>query len=377
MREVYHEMARVLEQGDPCVLATVVRTKGSTPQKPGAKLLVRKDGSGVGTLGGGCVEGDIWFASSELLKRGGDAEVKDYFLNEDLAARDGLVCGGTMYFLLEPVRRRETALPYLQEIADAYAGGPAVAVASLLRSPGAAETAVGQKLFIRRDGSTQGTLGSQALDAEVSERARALMPYGKCEFLSTNDGSHLFVEAYTTPPQLVIMGGGHIALALARLARTVGFTIHVIDDRPEFSNRERFPYAESTIVAPYDVGLAQIPVSTNTFIVIATRGHRFDDMATEAAALSPAGYVGLLGSKRKCLLIYQGLFRRGVPEERIRQIHGPVGLDLGGRTPEEIALSVMAEVLMDRLGGDGRPMRMENRLFLKAKEKALEPVAGR
>ena len=129
-------------------------------------------------------------------------------------------------------------------------------------------------------------------------------------------------------------------------------------------------------MAPYDEGLAQIPVSTNTFIVIATRGHRFDDMATEAAALSPAGYVGLLGSKRKCLLIYQGLFRRGVPEERIRRIHGPVGLDLGGRTPEEIALSVMAEVLMDRLGGNGRPMRMENRLFLKAKEKALEPVAG-
>ena len=377
MREVYHEMARVLEQGDPCVLATVVRTKGSTPQKPGAKLLVRQDGSGVGTLGGGCVEGDIWFASSELLKRGGDAEVKDYFLNEDLAARDGLVCGGTMYFLLEPVRRRETALPYLQEIADAYAGGPAVAMASLLKSPGSADMAVGHKLFIRRDGSIEGTLGSPALDAEVSERARELMPYGKCEFLSTSDGSHLFLEAYTTPPQLVIMGGGHIALALARLARTVGFTIHVIDDRPEFSNRERFPYAESTIVAPYDQGLAQIPVSTNTFIVIATRGHRFDDLATEAAARSPAGYVGLLGSKRKCLLIYQGLFRKGVPDERIRQIHGPVGLDLGGRTPEEIALSVMAEVLMDRLGGDGRPMRMENRLFLKAKEKALEPVAGR
>ena len=328
MREVYHEMARVLEQGDPCVLATVVRTKGSTPQKPGAKLLVRKDGSGVGTLGGGCVEGDIWFASSELLKRGGDAEVKDYFLNEDLAARDGLVCGGTMYFLLEPVRRRETALPYLQEIADAYAGGPAVAMASVLKAPRSSALVVGQKLFIRRDGSVEGTLGSPALDAEVSERARELMPYGKCDFLSTSDGAHLFVEAYTTPPQLVIMGGGHIALALARLARTVGFTIHVIDDRPEFSNRERFPYAESTIVAPYDEGLAQVPVSTNTFIVIATRGHHFDDVATEAAARVACGLRRAAGEQAEV----PAHLPEAVPQRRAGGAH-PADPRAGGAGP--------------------------------------------
>ena len=111
MQEVFSEAVELLGRGDPLVVATVVRTKGSTPQKPGAKLLVRQDGSGVGTLGGGCVEGDIWYAAQQLLKRGGEVEYREYALNEDLAAEDGLVCGGTMYFLIDPVYRPEEYLP--------------------------------------------------------------------------------------------------------------------------------------------------------------------------------------------------------------------------------------------------------------------------
>ena len=122
MREVFHEAAAELDEGRPVVVATVVRTKGSTPQKPGAKLLVRDDGSGVGTLGGGCVEGDIWFAAQELMKRGGSAQYRDYELNEDLAAEDGLVCGGTMYFLIDPVYEAGSYLDYAREIDAAYAG---------------------------------------------------------------------------------------------------------------------------------------------------------------------------------------------------------------------------------------------------------------
>ena len=141
MEEVFREAVDRLEQGEPMVVATVVRTKGSTPQKPGAKLLVRHDGSGVGTLGGGCVEGDIWFAANELMKRGGPSEHRDYQLNEDLAAQDGLVCGGTMYFLIDPVYTPGEYLTYATEIDRAYQGGPGVAVATLIKagegSPGA------------------------------------------------------------------------------------------------------------------------------------------------------------------------------------------------------------------------------------------------
>ena len=135
MKEVIEEALNLLQKGEDCVLATVVRTRGSTPQKSGAKLLVRKDGSGVGTLGGGCVEGDIWFAAKEIMRQQGGPEFKDYYLNEDIAARDGLVCGGTMYFFLDPLRADTDYLQYGKEALDAYKGGPVVGIATIVRAP--------------------------------------------------------------------------------------------------------------------------------------------------------------------------------------------------------------------------------------------------
>ena len=370
MREVFDTTVKSLENEESCVLVSVVRTKGSTPQKPGAKLLVRGDGSATGTLGGGCVEGDIWFAARELLRTGGTAFIKDYFLNEELAARDGLVCGGTMYFLLDSIQDPKLMLSHMQEIQNAYEGGPAVGLATLLKPAQGSQMPIAEKILIRSDQTRIGTLGNMQLDNYIQRRLSALMDYGKSEFVTRDDGTEVFLEAFTTPPQLVVMGGGHIAKCLSDLSVSMGFALYVIDDRPEFANQVRFPNAVDTIVSSYDEGLTRVPVSRNTFIVIATRGHQFDDIAAETAALSQAGYVGLLGSNRKCLMIYEALFKRGIPEELIRRIRGPVGLDLGGRTPEEIALSIMAEITMERFGGEGRPMTMTESLFAKAKRKS-------
>ena len=230
MKDVFHEAVGELAQGHPVVVATVVRTKGSTPQKPGAKLLVRDDGSGVGTLGGGCVEGDIWFAARELMKRGGSAQYRDYELNEDLAAEDGLVCGGTMYFLIDPVYEAGSYLDYAREIDAAYAGGPAVALATVTAAGDGAE-GLGARLFMREDGSTEGTLGSPEVDREAIKRARELMVHGKNEFVTMRDGPEFFVEAYTTPPQMVLCGGGHVSKAIAPLASHAGIQ-GVRDGRP-------------------------------------------------------------------------------------------------------------------------------------------------
>ena len=152
MKEVIQEAVKLLEEGQPCVLATVVRTKGSTPQKSGAMLLVRDDGSGLGTLGGGCVEGDIWFAAQEILRNHGGPEFKDYFLNEDIAARDGLVCGGTMYFYLEPFWEAGDFAEVGQELLDAYNGGEPVALATVVNVPPGAP-GLGAKLLLRTGGS--------------------------------------------------------------------------------------------------------------------------------------------------------------------------------------------------------------------------------
>ena len=368
MRDVFHEAATELDEGRPVVVATVVRTKGSTPQKPGAKLLVRDDGSGVGTLGGGCVEGDIWFAAQELMKRGGSAQYRDYELNEDLAAEDGLVCGGTMYFLIDPVYEAGSYLDYAREIDAAYAGGPAVALATVTAAGEGAGT-LGARLFIREDGSTEGTLGSPGMDREAVKKARELMVHGKNEFVTMRDGPEFFVEAYTTPPQMVLCGGGHVSKAIAPLASTLGFRVFVTDDREEFANSDRFPEADIIVAEKPETALPQLPINPNTFVIIATRGHRYDNVALEAAALTPAKYVGLLGSKRKTILIYEDLIRSGLPIERIREIRSPVGLDVRGRTPEEIAVSIMAEVLMFRLGGTGQPMKIEDWRIDRIREK--------
>jgi len=368
MKEVIKEAVTLLEKGEPCVLATVVRTRGSTPQKPGAKLLVRKDGSGVGTLGGGCVEGDIWFAAKEIMRHRGGPEFKDYYLNEDIAARDGLVCGGTMYFFLDPMWEANSYLPYGREILQAYDGGSVVGMATVVRA--AEPQRMGARLMLREDGSTQGSLGNPELEKLALESIRKVADLGNNDSILTADGTELFIEGYTTPPTLVIMGGGHIGKATAVVAKTLGFRIYVVDDRPEFANAERFPEAEAVVVADYSQGLDQVPINANTYIIVATRGHREDDYALEAAIGTPATYVGLLGSRRKTLLIYKHLLKKGHSPEVLRRVRSPVGLDIAALTPEEIAISIMSEIIMVRRGGKGGPMQMANKYFNRALEQA-------
>jgi xanthine dehydrogenase accessory factor len=374
MQDVFHEAVNQLDEKNPIVVATVVRTKGSTPQKPGAKLLVRKDGSGVGTLGGGCVEGDIWFAAKELLKSGGKAQHNEYELNEELAAEDGLVCGGTMYFLIDPVYRPEEYIDYARGIDDAYGGGRPVALASVVIPARDGGPSTGAKLFIHEDGTTEGTLGDHGLDHDATRRAGALMAHGTNEYVVAGNGAEYFIEAYTTPPQLVICGGGHVSKAIAPVAKTLGFRLFITDDREEFSNKERFPEADMLVTLKPEEALPQLPINANTFIVVATRGHRDDNVALAAAAATPARYVGLMGSKRKTILIYEDLIRGGLPIERVKEIRSPIGLDVRARTPEEIAVSIMAEVLMFRYGGTGAPMKLEEWRIDRIREKVGEPV---
>lgn len=374
MQDVFHEAVDLLGQNDPIVVATVIRTKGSTPQKPGSKLLVRKDGSGVGTLGGGCVEGDIWFAASELLKSGGSAEYREYELNEELAAEDGLICGGTMYFLIDPVYTPDEYLAFAKEIDEAYQGGSPVAMASLIKSGSDTSSKISAKLFIRLDGSTAGTLGNSDMDAQAIKKARDLMDHGKNEYVQTEDGSEYFIEAYTTPPQLILCGGGHVSNAIAPLAKKLGFLTFITDDREEFANAERFPDADIIVAKKPEDAFQELPINPNTFIIVATRGHRYDNVALAAAARTSAKYVGLLGSKRKVILIYEDLMKMGVPVERIRELRAPIGLDIHARTPDEIAVSILSEILMFRLGGTGQVMKLEQRQIDRIENKLKESV---
>ena len=210
------------------------------------------------------------------------------------------------------------------------------------------------------------------LDQDAVNKAFELMIHGRNDYVIAENGSEYFVEAYTTPPQLVICGGGHVAKAIAALAKPLEFRLFITDDREEFANKERFPEADIVIPEKPESALPKLPINPNTFIVVATRGHRYDNSALLAAANTPARYVGLMGSKRKTILIYEDLVRIGLDIDRLREIRSPIGLDIRARTPEEIAVSIVSEILMFRLGGTGMPMKLEEKQLLRIINKVAE-----
>ena len=176
----------------------------------------------------------------------------------------------------------------------------------------------------------------------------------------------------------MLCGGGHVSKAIYSVAKTLGFRVYITDDREEFANEERFPDIDGVVALKPEDALPNLPINPNTFIVVATRGHRYDNVALEAAAKTPAKYVGLMGSKRKTIMIYEDLIRSGLALDRIKEIRSPIGLDIHARTPDEIAVSIMAEILMFRLGGTGLPMKLSERDFnrILSKVKGSSAVTG-
>jgi xanthine dehydrogenase accessory factor len=167
-----------------------------------------------------------------------------------------------------------------------------------------------------------------------------------------------------------------VGKATADLAHNLGYRVFVVDDRPEFANWERFPYAEDVVVTSYEGWSQHLSINVNTFVVVATRGHRFDDLALESALPSRARYIGLLGSRRKTLMIYQRLLQDGTPLERLKEIHAPIGLDIGGLTPEELAVSIMSEIIMVRRGGKGGVMQMDDWYLERVSQRAERAMSA-
>ena len=366
MRELYARMAELAREGRPFAVATVVRTIGSTPQVVGAKMLIDDLGRTYGTLGGGCVEGDAFAEAKRILTEGGSS-LREYELTEDLAWDTGLVCGGTMWIHVEPGEGALTVgdRDLLPDVLAASSTGTPIGLATLLKKDGHALVPAG-RLYVEQDGSSGGTLGDSALDERARSLAAETLRAGTARTAKLDGSTELLVEPIVAKPHLVVAGAGHVGLALAKLAHSLDYDVTVIDDRPEFASRDRFPEGVEVVRADIVDALGTLPIGWNAFIVVATRGHKLDAACVRAAIGRPARYVGLLGSKRKTILIERMLREEGVSDERIRSMHAPIGLDLGGRTPAEIALSVMAELSMERYGGTGRPLRLGDEIYERA-----------
>jgi xanthine dehydrogenase accessory factor len=365
-----HALERMLElerEGRRFVAATVVRTLGSTPQVVGARMILDDRGRVWGTLGGGCVEGDAITEAERILNEGGSS-LRAYELTEPLAWDTGLVCGGTMWIHIEPGAQTLDG-PWADRLRAnlARAGHEhPIAFGTQLRISRRIIEAEGHCLVERDDPAApvvrfaHGSDGHAPLD-DAAQRALAdAFERGVARTVRLDDGHELLVEPIIAPPRLIIAGGGHVALALARMAGLLDYQVTVIDDREEFASAERFAGAE-VMLGDIAETLTRLDPGWNTFIVVATRGHKLDAHCLRAAVKTNARYVGLLGSKRKTVLIEEMLREEGIGPERLRAVHAPIGLDLGGRTPAEIALSVLSEMSQERYGGTGKPLRLPSR----------------
>jgi xanthine dehydrogenase accessory factor len=351
-------MQALRDEGTAFAVATVVRTQGSTPQVIGAKLIVTADETTrpFGTLGGGCVEADAIDAARQVLA-GGPPSLREYRLTEELAWNTGLVCGGTMWILAEPGEDAVTpnGEDLLDAIVDAASGGPPLAIVTKLARVGRGFTFDG-RLVVLADGRLLGGFGGEGLDERARDAGLDQIRHGTPRLVAIDERQDLLVEPVTSRPRIVIAGGGHVSKAIARQARLLGFDVTVLEDRPEFADPDRFDGA-TVLGGDLAANIAALDYGPQTYLIVATRGHKLDGDCVVAAVKTNARYIGLLGSRRKTVLIEQMLREIDVEPARVSAIHAPVGLDLGGRTPEEIALSVLAEITQLRYGGSGRPMR--------------------
>lgn len=357
MASPYERMRTLIDEGTAFAVATVVRTQGSTPQVVGAKLIVTADETTrpFGTLGGGCVEADAIDAAREVLA-GGPASVREYRLTEELAWNTGLVCGGSMWILAES-GEAATRLDGRDVLADAVAasrGGSPLAFVTRL-AKGHRAVSFGGRFVVSADGAVAGAAAEGAAEDEIRKVALDQMAQGTPRLVTFDDGDDLLVEPVTSRPQLVVAGGGHVSKAIARQARLLDFDVTILEDRPEFADPQRFDGA-TVLAGDVPSTIESLVYGPQTYLVIATRGHKLDADCVAAAVKTGVRYIGLLGSRRKTVLVEDMLRDMGVSEDRRAVIHAPVGLDLGGRTPAEIALSVLAEITQLRYGGTGRPL---------------------
>ena len=275
--DLYSEIVRLRKSGQKCAVATIVQVNGSIPSYESAKMLIREDGSILGTIGGGCVEADVWTAAREVIETEKPRHLT-FSLGQDAAYDNGLICGGQL---------------------------------------------------------------------------------------------DIFVEPVTPEPRAYIFGGGHVSKSISKIANMAGFATVIVDDREAFANKERFPEADETYADEYENVFPKLNVTSSAYLVIVTRGHRDDMRVLRWAVGTPARYIAMIGSKRKTISVVKELVKEGIPRESFEKIFAPMGLEVGAETPEEIAISVVAEMIAVRRSPKADWRQLSKSIFAHEELKAV------
>jgi xanthine dehydrogenase accessory factor len=341
MREVLPEIDRWHAEGQGVALATVVKVWGSAPRGVGAKMAVSGSGQIAGSVSGGCVEGAVVEAAGRVLAEGTARRLR-FGVTDETAWSVGLSCGGEIEILVERWERGSV----LDELAAAVRGGRLAAVATVLTADGA-----GPRCLLRADGAAGGSLGSAERDGALEAQGKKVLSSLRATRIDLADGGELLVDVIAPPRKLVIVGAVHTAVALVALAREVGFRTYVVDPRGVFATPERFVRADRLIASWPAEAFPEIGLDEATAVAVLAHDLKLDVPALQLALASPVPYVGVLGSRKTQAKRLAALREAGVAEADLARLHSPIGLDLGGRSPEEIALAILAEVVAVLNGG--------------------------
>jgi xanthine dehydrogenase accessory factor len=333
------------QQGIAVVLATIINLEGSSPRHNGTKMLIAADGKNYGTIGGSLLEATV-IKQSRLALSSGRSEFMEFALSGKDANSIGMICGGRATVLLDYLPETQSSLQILSCWQEAVNSGKDFFLLTHFKEEGRELKVLGH-YFLTPDGKLSGTTPSTLPDA--SRLNIELHNMNTTTVVSLGD-TRVVVDSIRKLKTLYCCGAGHVALPTAHIAALVGFRVVVLDDRSEYASIERFPEADRVQVIPeFNRVFEGMEIDSDSYIIILTRGHQFDREVLEQALKTRAGYIGMISSHRKKEAIYNALMEKGWTREQLEKVHSPIGIDIGGETPEEIAVSIVAELISERV----------------------------
>ena len=356
MKEIYPKIIELFQDDRFSVLATIIRQAGPTPRGVGTKCLIMEDGSFKGTIGGGIIEAKVIAGAAEVFDKGMPVRLSFTLDGSDVAETD-MLCGGDVEVFLEPVSPK--CINHLSIFEKAFHisnRGGAGFIATVI-SEDTWKWGDVPKIFVDKGGKRIGSLLSgQAVDDAVAQKMETILDSRQPSLLTLEDETgnpvDIFVEPLAAKPVLYVFGGGHVSEQIVPLAAHVDFQVVVIDDRQEYANQTKFPDAMKVHQFSFDGVMERLPVDESSYLVIVTRGHRQDKNVLAQALKTDAKYIGMIGSSRKRNIIFGKLMEEGFGKEEFSRVYSPIGLEIGAETPQEIAVSVVAELIKVRAGID-------------------------